>query len=301
MTAPSYRRRRESGALLLMVALLLAIMAALAFGVNRAAGMDTAAVSSEYERRSTGYLLEATMAATKWTNEVVSKCARADLPSTNFAGALLSAKVMKAPSQRINVVATVTRPSGAVATLSRNEIGVVDYNKIDTRDLGGTALDTYVDPSLLAPMNNAATLMVSAQSNALLFWPAGEVSKDSEVLSAQLILTQSGTASPNSTTVTVHRVSTQWDANATWTTPRPGVAWKGGDFAAPIVASAKVYGAGTATWDVTGLVDGWASGRLANYGMLLRLPSPDPTATFNSLAATANLRPILRVRFANPC
>ncbi len=297
--------RRQSGALLLMVALLLATIAALSFGLNRAAGMDAQSVQGDYESRTAGYLAEAAVAAARWTNQVKG-CTSDSIAVTPFGTGHFSATVTKADSKRLNIAATATA-GGAVRTIDRKGIDIVDFNaKTGTTDLGGAALDTAIDAGSAWPDSSTANLpLASGTAHALLYWPVSEIAADTRVLSATLILAQNG-ASAVARPVAVHRVMTQWDSSATWFTSRPFVAWTGnsygGYYAAGAVATTAVAGAATYAWDVTSLVDGWATGRLANYGMLLRLASPGQAVAFYSRdSTTAGRRPILRVVTAKAC
>lgn len=295
------KARRESGALLLTVSLLLAMMAALAFGLNRAGGMDVNAVATDYDQRNAAYLAEAAVAAAKWTNQV-NKCGKASIPAFSFGGGTTAATVTQGGSKRINVVASATTAAGTAATLTRKEVDIVNFASLETKDLGGAVQDTTVDRTVLLPMNISSDLsLVSGQSNVLMSWATTDIPADAEVMAASLILTQNGSGA-SARTVSVHRITTQWDPTATWLGPRLLVSWSGGDYSPVTIATADVGAqATTTTWNVTSLVDGWASKRLANYGMLLRLPNPGQSATFYSMENVVSLRPVLRVTFAKPC
>jgi len=300
-------RRRQAGALLLTVALLLATLAALAFSLNRAGGMDVQSVAADYDRRSAAYLAEAALAAARWTNEG-NKCGTASVSALSLAGATLNAAVTKAPSKKINVVASAVTAGGASATLTRTEVPVADLANSETKDLGGSSQDTYIGYGGLVPvmLSNSLTLASGLlPSYALLYWPVTDIPKDAQVLAARLLLTQNGSSSV-ARTVNVHRMTAGWDASATWFQARsglPGTNWttNGGDYSAPVLNATGVTGAGTYSWDVTGLVDGWNSGRLQNYGMMLRLKDADQSAVFYSFEASSSQRPVLRVTFAKQC
>ena len=62
--------RRQDGALLLMVSLLLATLAALAFGINRAGSVELRSINDDYEGRAAAYLAEAGVAAARWSGQV---------------------------------------------------------------------------------------------------------------------------------------------------------------------------------------------------------------------------------------
>jgi hypothetical protein len=301
-------RQREAGVLLLAVALLLATMAALAFGMNRAAGMDAQAVGADYERRKLAYLAEGAVAAAKWFNQ--ARCGSQDLDALSLAGATLSATVVKSKTPKmIDISAAATMSSTSTnttpsrATLVRTGVAVFDLANPENKDLGGAFLDTYIDPSKGTVNTDDYLVLKSGQSNALLSWDTKDVPADATVLSAKLTLTQSSSASTQRT-VTVHQVTTDWDANATWYRARGLMTfWNtaGGDYNATPAASAVVPTSGSANWDLTDLVSAWYKDKPSNKGMLLRLPDPGQQAIFNSREAAGQQRPILNVTFSKSC
>jgi hypothetical protein len=308
MRAGIRARQREAGVLLLAVALLLATMAALAFGMNRAAGMDAQAVNADYERRKLAYLAEGAVAAAKWYNQ--ARCGPQNLEALSLAGATLSATVDKSdPPRGIDISAAATMPSTSTnttpsrATLVRTGVAVFDLANPENKDLGGAFLDTYIDPSKGTVNTDDYLVLKSGQSNALLSWDTKDVPADATVLSAKLTLTQSSSASTQRT-VTVHQVTTDWDANATWYRARGLMTfWNtaGGDYNATPAASAVVPTSGSANWDLTDLVSAWYKDKPSNKGMLLRLPDPGQQASFNSREAAGKQRPILNVTFSKLC
>jgi hypothetical protein len=294
------RRRREAGVLLLAVALLLAILAALAFGLGRAAGMDLQAVNADYERRNAAYLAAGGFAAAKWYNQ--AKCGNAAPPSMTLAGATLSMTVTKGKAHQIAITATATTAAGASSTLADVEIDIYNFANVERKTLGGAFQDTYIYAGQGAAMNGNAGLALADQSYALLSWATTDIPKDSKVLAATLALVASG-AGITTRTVNLHRVTTQWDAAATWTRPRPMQTWNGGDYDPLVIDGTGVLAAGTYTWDATTLVDAWYNGTQSNYGMLLRLAMPGQSVTFNSREApiAQQLQPALNVSFSKSC
>lgn len=292
---------REGGALLLTVMLLMAALAALALGLNRAAGMNAQSVSADYDSRNAMYLAKAGVAAAKYLNQI-SACSSAGVSGMAFAGGTIGGTIAKPGTKTVTITGSGATAGGATATISLKDFHVVDFGKSETKDLGGGVMDTWVDQTnpQATQKDDTSLQLVSGQANALLFWPMADIPADSEVLSATLILTQTS-GSLIGRTVTVHRMTTKWDGAASWSKARAGTAWNGGDYSSPVVASA-VVGLGNGVWDVTGLVEGWDSNRLANNGMLLRLPNPGQSASFYSREAGLSMvRPILRVSFAKPC
>lgn len=295
--------RCHGGVVLLTVLLLLAVVGALAFSLNRAAGMNLRSVTGDYDKRNAGYLTEAAAAAAKWTNQL-TKCSAKPvaLPAFSLAGGTLSAAVTQGKGKQINIVATATiAATGAGDTLTRNNVTIVDLSTKQQKDLAGATRDTTVTNGTTASQSAGKTLVLtSAQSNALLFWPLTELT-NATVFAAQLTMTQPS-GSTVARTVNVHRATTQWDANANWTQARPLNPWTtaGGDYAAQVAAATDVTGTGAYTWDVGTTVDDWASGRQTNYGFLLRLPNAGQTVTLSSLEADS-AKPVLHVTFAKQC
>jgi Tfp pilus assembly protein PilX len=299
---PVLAKRRQSGALLLTVSLLLAVMAALAFGLNRAGGMEANAVTADYDQRNAAYLAEAAVAAAKWKTQLNNKCANVQIPAFTFGDGSISAAVKDSGAKHIDVTASATTAAGSVVSLTRTKLDIVNFASPETKDLGGAVQATYVDRLNTTTSFGTGTglVLTGGQTNVLLSWDTKDIPADAEVMSASLMLTQDG-GSPTARTVNVHRVTTQWDANASWSTARPATPWSGGDYSPATIASAAVTTQGVYTWNVTSLVDGWNSGRLAKYGMLLRIPVAGQSATFFSKEASGSQRPILRVTFAKPC
>jgi hypothetical protein len=306
MRARILARQREAGVLLLAVALLLATMAALAFGMNRAAGMDAQAVSADYERRKLAYLAEGAVAAAKWYNQ--AKCGSQDLPvSLSLAGATLSAVVVKSSPKTIDINAAATMVNAittdATSRLARAGVAVFDFANSENKDLGGGFVDTYIDPGLGAQSTADSLVLTSGKSNVLLSWDTKDIPKDATVLAARLTLTQSvgGSSERN---VDVHQVTTDWDANATWYRARGlSTFWNtpGGDYNATPAASAVVPTTGNASWDLTTVVSDWYNNdKPSNQGVLLRLRDPGQTARFNS-DKTGPKRPLLNVTFSKSC
>ncbi|TWI69756.1 hypothetical protein IP91_00829 [Pseudoduganella lurida] len=301
--------RPQSGAILLVVALLLATMAALAFSMNRATGADALSVQDEYEARAAGYLADAAVANARWASQV-GGCTSASIPLTALGTGTFSAAVVKAPSKRLNITATGTVNGDTIRTRSVNESNVFDFSKTETKDLGGNVIDTWIDNGAGTVLQSYWQSKIYADSTdialmsdryyGLLYWATTDVKNDAQVLSANLILTQNGTGAVTRQ-VAVQRMMTPWDQKASWTSPTDKTYWTGTDWGNLAFDTVGVGSGSTYTWDVTGLVEGWHKGRLANYGMLLRLVTPNQSVSFYSRDAAAKNRPILRVTSAKAC
>ena len=190
------RRQRQDGAVLLVVSLALATIAALAVGMNRAAGAQAGSVRIDYERRAAAYLAEAGVAAAKWSNQV---------------GGCTSASVAATPLGAGSFAATVPRQNGRIKTITIDGTGTVNgdtVRSLPTRQ-SGVMLDlSKQEPVLLKGSrditidilrsddddddDDAPLRLVHGSAHALLQFSTGEIKKDWRMLSATLTLTPDG-------------------------------------------------------------------------------------------------------------
>lgn len=316
------RAPRQSGALLLTVCLMLAILAALAFSLGRGAGMGAHSVAADYERRSAAYLAQAGVAAAKWNSQL--KCGATGTLNFSLNGGSVSATYAKgskpppgSPAGLPNGMAasaSATSAGGASATAGGANLNVVDLSPslanqpFEQKTLGGI-VDTTIGPTiLLAPLPPVnATLTLNSNpigaSTILLFFPMKDVPAYSQVINATLTMTQSSSSNPKGD-VGVYRMTTLWKNDATAAYPTLGASWTGSDYSSVAAAAANTASA-TMTWNVTSLVDGWVSGLAPDDGMMLRLIQPNLTAAFYSNEALPGVpnssKPTLSVNFAKPC
>lgn len=296
--------RRQHGAVLLMVAIVLATVAALAVGVNTMASAESRSAQGAYEVRAAAYLADAGVAAIKWSSQV-NGCARAVVPATALGGGSFEAWVVdpKDKPKKIDIVA-----SGAVngirsRPLERKQVTLYDLSKTESSRLTKDARDLTIDSTKDDDSDDDEEwLMLTFNSaHALLFWETKDIKKETLVLSATLTLTPY-TSNGTGGAVAIARLTTKWDDDATWRRPGEDKArWDGGNYVALPAATAAVAGAATTQWDVTELVNGWVSGQFTNYGMLLRLANPGPSVRFYSLDASSSRRPVLHMLSAKPC
>ena len=303
--------RRQRGALLLLVALLLATLAALAFGLNRAASGELQSVRDDYDGRAAGYLAEAGFAAAKWRTQV-NGCPKNKvkdiIAATHFGNGSFEASAV-GEGEKLNIAASgaVARDVGqsdALRTVDRTRIAVHDFTDLEVdNDAMDDALDTTIAP-LRLPSSGATVLsLVSNGSYALLYWSVSDIRKENKVLSATLTLTLTAN-SPGTRRVALHRMTTRWDSNATWYQARLLAPWSsGGDYSNAAAVTTIAAGGNKASWDVTPLVDAWLSGGPAsNMGVLLRLVDNGQALDFYSRKAnSSSVRPVLRVVVAAKC
>lgn len=289
--------RPQDGALLLMVALLLATLAALAFGINRAGSVELRSINDDYEGRAAAYLADAGVAAARWSGQVGACVTRPVGPIALGAGTV-TVDIKKEDIIDITATATV---NGATRTVTRNKMQLYDLRQTERIDISDDTTDTTIVTPSAAPLEKDQTLrLVSGKSHILMQWDLDEIDDDVLVVSATLNLVPT-TISGVVRQVAAHRVTTEWDKGATWIKARPASNWNGGDYTNAVLATAGV-GSLAVNWDLTGLFDGWASERLPAYGVLLRLVNADQTVNFYSREAPfAFQRPMLQIVRAKEC
>lgn len=302
--------QRQKGALLLMVALLLATVAALAFGLNQASGIESRSIKDDYDGRAAGYLAEAAFAAAKWRTQVVgcpkNKVAN-DVPLTSLgAGSFQATAVGDGSELTIAAAGAIGRlaPRGdALRTIERARLKVHDFTDLEVDDDDfDDALDTTIAVLRTKPDTDSEKLsLMSNQSHALLYWSVDDMDKEDKLLSAILTLTLV-TRSATPRTIALHRMTTRWDANATWTNSRANTSWTGTDYSGTPLLATVAANSATASWDITNLVEAWSRSPASNAGILLRLADTGPALDFYSRkAGSSNLRPTVRVIVAAKC
>ena len=287
---------RQDGALLLMVALLLATLAALAFGMHRAGSAELRSINDDYEGRAAAYVAEAGIAAVRWSSQV-NGCKDASYVNQPFGAGSFTVSA-KENSGRIKITAS-GQFNGAVRTPEEREVRIYKLYDPKSYDIDDDVKDTTIARQS-GPLNTGNLILVSNGAHILMSWKLDDVDDDVRVLSATLTLVQASTGS-TARRIAVHRVTAPWDDSATWTRPRAGATWDGGAYNSTVLASASVTSTGPAILNITGLLDSWAAKRFPEHGLLLRLLDPDQAATFYSHEASDSRRPLLRVVAADKC
>jgi len=290
------RPPRQDGALLLMVALLLATLAALAFGMHRAGSVELRSINDDYEGRAAAYVAEAGIAAVRWSSQL-NDCKGTSYKDEPFGAGTFTVSA-KENSGRIKITAS-GQFNGAVRTPEEREVRIYKLYDPKRFDIDDDVKDTTI-ARLSGPLNKGNLSLVSNGAHILMSWKLDDIDDDVRVLSATLTLVQ---ASAGSTTrrIALHRVTAPWDDSATWTRPRGGATWDGGAYNSAVLASATVPITGPAILNVTGLLDSWAAKRFPEHGLLLRLLDSGQAATFYSNEASDSRRPLLRVVAADKC
>jgi len=296
--------RRQHGAVLLMVAIVLSTVAALAVGVNGLASAELRSAQGDYESRAAAYLADAGMAAARWKNQVAG-CTSESIVPTALGSGTFAAEVppVKGTVKKIDIVANGAVHGITLRTKERKQVTLHDLSRTETVRLTNGALDLTIDRTDDDESEDGEDWLWLAfdSAHALLYWAMNDIKTDALVLSATLTLTPLGSNGTGGS-VAIQRLTAQWDDEATWRRPREDFArWDGGNYVPLPAATASVAGTVPAQWDVTELVNGWVSGQYHNYGMLLRLTNPGPSVRFHSLDASSSRRPVLQVLSARQC
>lgn len=301
--------RQQRGVVLLWVAVMLAVIAALAFAMTRQGAMTAQAVESSNDIAVAHYLAEAGAAMAKWRNDQAGCKSNVSVGATMMAGiGSFAATVSKAGSKEIKIVATGTTLHTGQFVLTRDKVVVHDTSKSNNQNLesAGAASDTYLSSDFPTQSMSTATYleMTQGRTNALLQFSMSAVPPGSRVNSATLKIVQTYPVAGAPAAVSVHRLLQSWTAPlASWNLARAAMPWTtpGGDYDSGNIAVTTVTAATSYSWDITDLVDGWSNGTFPNNGLLLKPDGPMSGTRFASLDSTTAATPSVEVSFDPPC
>ena len=170
--------------------------------------------------------------------------------------------------------------------------------------------DTHLAQASSVQNFGTSTLLLSnsqtnGQSRLLLRFDLSGIPTGATIQSAVLELFYQSSRVNTAETLRLHRLTRSWtEAGATWRTYDGTNNWtvQGGDFDPAVIASATVDATVNVwkQWNVTSLVQSWASGTAANFGVLLESPpnSANSERRFvSSENAVAAQRPRLTITY----
>jgi hypothetical protein len=300
---------RQRGILLLPVALTLAVVAALAYTMTREGGMNVSAVDAQYDIEVARYLAASGMQVAKWRGSV-DDCDddEADYGTLRLPGGSVTVSSAKENKGILTVSLTATTERKSVLALTR-AMQMIDLDNPKAATIIGPGdADTTIVKGGSASLANADTLTATEGSAhpLLLFKLTPELDRAS-IIQADLKLTKkSGNNSQPGRLLSAHRITREWNKNATWTSPRgDATAWTtaGGDYVETPAASVVIdpgSGAynGVYTLRIDTLAQAWANSPPANYGLLLK-----PTALSNVpfISFDGSSKPELSLRYYKRC
>jgi len=301
---------KQRGILLLPVALTLAIVAALAYGMTSEGSMNVSSVDAQYDVEVARYVAASGIQVAKWRAAKYhcdvnrAKLGTLEVPdgSVTVTDATMARGILS-----VSVNAGTSRKAGTLQAGGRSmpvydfEVPARQATMIGPGDDDTTIvrIGTGPDKSLLEATEGNAHPLVSFNL------PPELVDKGSLIQATLKITKQSGNSTQPNRALGVHRLTRDWNKDASWVSARKDVAWTtpGGDYAEPAAASITIdpgNGAtnGAYTVRIDSLVQGWADGSYPNYGMLLK-----PTGLANTLFVSfdGGNKPELTVRYFKRC
>lgn len=302
------RHGAQQGILLLPVALTLAVIGALAYGMTREGGMTVSAVDAQYEIEQARYLAASGVQLSKW-RAAKDKCnsgAKASFTDLDLHddGGKVTVTRTKWDKGRLEIDVHATTKGGAVHALAKKMwVHSLGDPKQKTLIGGGDDDITIVRNSIKNDAGAKSLEATDGSAHPLVYFELpGEMDK-ALIFQANLKLTkESSNSSQADRSLAVHRLTTKWSKDdVTWTHP-----WTngGGDYVATAAASvaidpdAPAQFNGVYTLPIAVLVQGWADKSLPNHGMLLK---PTRLVTTKFISFDGSNKPELDVRYYLRC
>lgn len=309
----------QGGFVLVSVMFALAVVALLAFVMNREAGQAPRLAGGGLTAVTAEYVAEAALEHAQWSANRAG-CMAYDLPTAPFGAHAYQVSYTPTVGSPVAITATGTLADGTARTRIRNEVRVYEPSvTLVLQPDAAEGKDTWLYD--WKPNWNHGTdveLQISSQpganGNGLVRFDLSAIPATATIRSAVLELRENAGASAIGGQVDVHRVTADWSegtssggtGESSWDDRMTGVAWSsgGGDFDPTPYASTFVPSAapGWHSWDVTQLVADWHAGTYPNRGLALELPNPGGWLEFDSSdASTAANRPKLTVTYVCEC
>ena len=301
------------GYLLLPVVLVIAVVAAVAFLMNRESAIDIRTAGSAAEGDAARYVAEAGLRHALWQANA-GACSGYGVPATSFGGHSYQAVLTPDSGSPVSVDVTGTLASGAQRILSRSSVPVHQSPRTEIFQPGASdGRDNYLDE--FSNNNNRgsrAELRIrdpgsNNKYRPLLQFDLPGIPAEAKIVRATLELELLYNIDDTSFSVDVHRVTQLWsETGSTWDERDTGQPWTaaGGDFDPNVMTTALVGPAIDVRYpfDLTDLVQGWVSGDYPNYGAILIAHVGLTNAHFaTSDHSDASLHPRLTVEWTCEC
>ncbi len=312
--------RLSRGFILLPVVVAFTLLAAVAFLLNRDAGMSVTMAARGFETDTVRYVAEAGLARMHNRVQNANCTGYAPLNNVAFGAGTFSASATPSAGTPVALQATGTTASGAVASLTRINVTVRKTTPyVLTLQPGPAGADTFITSGSAATNYGSDTglKMQAGRDQPLIRFDLSTIPANSAIQSAVLSLYASGAGSAVAgDTVSAMRVTRAWTEGtqagggtadgATWANADSSTPWTaaGGDYDL-IAAAVTPYNAvvGWKSWDIAALVDAWVNGNYPNYGVELVPSAGIFNAVFVSGDDPVNFTwwPKLAVTFLPPC
>ncbi len=310
-------RIKTAGFTLLPVILMMSLIAAIAFLLNRDNGMNAEMVLDQNDMERARYAAEAGLQAANAKIQSLN-CAggypisSSPVTDSNFGGASYSAYATSASGNTTSLVSTGTY-NGTSITLARNNIYAYQSTAktYTLQPNGADGMDTYIDSANATNYGTAASLQLGSTRNMLFKFNLSAFPAGSRPISARFSIFQNG-ALLSSTSF--YRMTNDWTEGtgasspadgATWSTRNGSVAWTtpGGDYHPAGLNSSNVINAigSWAEFDATDIVAAWLSGQYPNYGVMVKSNSFNSPSFVSSDNFTSTNRPKIVFNYLLPC
>ena len=302
--------KTQRGMLLLPVALTLAVVGALAYTMTREGSMNVSAVDAQYDIEVARYLAASGTQVAKWRGSVDDcdddEAAYGTLRLPGGSVTVGSAKASKG-ILTVSLTATTDRSRSVVAVTRAMQMIDLDNPKA-ANIIGPGDGDTTIVKSGGPSLANADTLTATQDAaHPLLVFKLPPDMDRASVIQADLKLTKkSGNSSQPGRLLAVHRLTREWNKNATWTSPRgDATPWTtpGGDYVDTPAASV-VIDPGSGAYNgayilrIDTLAQVWANSLPSNYGVLLK---PTNLANVSIISFDGSNKPELALRYYKRC
>jgi len=306
------------GFTLLPVMLVMSLIAAIAFLLNRDNGMNTAMISAQANGDRARLAAEAGLQAVN--ARVQSSGCTGGFPvigtpvvNNTFGGASYSAYATSGSGNTTSLVSTGSF-GGTSVTLTRNNVYVYQTTPVTytLQPNATTGLDTAIDSSVEKNYGADNALPIKKNQQNLLFkfdlsaFPAG-----SRPISATLSIYGSGGLSIG---LDFFRATSSWVEGtgasspldgATWNTSNGSAAWTPGGNYHPVKLNATASGSFIASWasfDATDVTSAWLSGQYPNHGVVAKSTGELGTYKYTSSdGSDATKRPKIVFNYLLPC
>lgn len=299
----------QRGILLLPVALTLAVVGLLAYTMTREGSMNVSAVDAQYDIEVARYLAASGVQVAKWRGSL-DDCDddEAAYGTLKLPGGSVTVDSARKDKGMLNVSLTATTERKSVVTLTR-KVQMIDLdNPKSATIIGPGDADTTIASNGTGNLVNADTLTATEGSShpLLLFKLTAELDRASIIQADLKITKKSGNASQPGRLLSAHRITREWNKNATWTSPHgDATPWAspGGDYVEAPAAGVVIdpgNGAynGAYTMRIDTLAQAWANSPASNYGLLLK---PTRLSYVSIVSFDGANKPELSLRYYKRC
>jgi hypothetical protein len=277
------------GFILLPTVLLLALIAAISYMLLGQSGTSLGLSNSELSREKAAMLAEAGLARALWSANQNNCINYASTGNRTLGAGNYTADFSASSSSPVKVKATGRLPDGSSQL---REISAAIYST--ERKTGVLQSANFIEATTIDPGNASigapGTLVVAGNGKRGLFridnTQIDSIVPDGSYIESAVLQFQVASSSGDVSALPIYALTKPWKRDsASWNNAEVstgGVAtpWSsgGGDFA-PAAITTSSAATTFANWDITSLVRGWKSQRMANRGGLLALPAGAGSAT----------------------